>query len=105
MPLPAGMPERRQDCIDHEERIDEIAAEIKKHSGWWKVIGAGIVIGIGYLATFGSTINNKLDLIQSKLSAYEVGVAQIDGRLKAVESDVLEIKERHKFIDQKGRAK
>lgn len=101
MPAPDGT-ERRQDCIDHENRIDEIAAELRKHSGWWKLIGAGLVVGVGYLIGFGSTINNKLDNIQSMLSKHEVGMERLDGRIKNCESDILEIKQRHNFLDQNG---
>lgn len=97
---PPGIPERRQDCIDHENRIDEIAAELRKHGGWWKLIGAGLVVGVGYLIGFGSTINNKLDNIQAMLSKHEVGMERLDGRIKACETDILEIKQRHNFIDQ-----
>jgi hypothetical protein len=98
-----NIPDRRVDeCQMHEGRIDDIAKELHKHGGWWKIIGIGLAMGIGYLITFGSSINNKLDSIQGMLSRHEVSMAEMSGRIKACESDISEIKVRHQYLDQSG---
>jgi hypothetical protein len=100
--LPAGQNERRQDCIDHENRIDEVAAEVHKHGGWFKVIGGGLGFAFIVLGWFGSSINSKLDAIQATLNKTDIAIENHRGRIENCEKDIKDIQERHKYFDQNG---
>lgn len=94
-----GNGRRESDCKEHESRLDDIGAEVHKHGGWFKVIGAGISIGFTLLLWFGTGINAKLDAIQASLSRTDVSLMEHSQRIKACEEEIREIKERHKAID------
>jgi hypothetical protein len=96
------MTERRQDCIDHENRIDDMAKETHKFGGWFKVAGSGLMLFASLMGWFGSSINAKLDTIQSLLNRHEVSMAELGGRIKSCEADITEIKTRHQYLDQSG---
>ena len=103
--LPTGQNERRQDCVDHEKRIDDIAAEIHKHGGWFKVIGGSLSFAFIVLGWFGSGIDAKLTSIQAMLTDGKVTLMQHQEQIKSMQQDIREIQERHKYLDQnkKGR--
>lgn len=103
MPLPPSIStERRQDCIDHEQRIDKMGAEVHRFNGYFAIIGGSIGIGCMICGWFGSSINNKLDTIQNMLNSHSVVMATLEGRIKSCESDIGEIKARHNYLDQNG---
>jgi len=98
--LPQGQNERRRDCVDHEKRIDDIAAEIHKHGGWFKVIGGSMSFAFVVLGWFGSGIDAKLTAIQSMLTKTEVNMMQHSEQIKQCQQDIREIQDRHRFLDQ-----
>lgn len=92
-----------EDCKLHEERIDQIQAEIHKHGGWFKILGAGIVMAFSVCGWFGQGINSKLDAIQSMLHRGEVNLMEHSQRLKNSEQDIQEIKQRLQLHEQNSR--
>lgn len=103
MPLPPGITnERRQDCIDHENRIDDIAQELHKHGGWWKIIGGGLVGACTLLGWLGNGIMVKLDTIETLLSADKVAIAELKKDVSRIDAEIDGIKRRHEFADQNG---
>lgn len=95
-------PERRAECLEHEGRIDKMGAEVHRFNGYFAIIGGSIGVGCMICGWFGSNINNKLDTIQSSLNTHAVAMAQLDGRIKSCETDIIEIKARHINLDNNG---
>lgn len=90
------------ECINDEE-IKEIASETHKYGAWFKVFGSGLGIGFALLMWFGSGINAKLDAIQASLNRADVSLMEHSQRIKVLEEDIREIKERHRTLDIKPR--
>jgi hypothetical protein len=97
-----GQPERREECMLHESRIDDIANEIHKHGGWWKLIGGSMGVACTLLGWFGNSINVKLDSIELLLSADKIAIAELKKDVHAIEVRIDNIERRHEHLDQNG---
>jgi hypothetical protein len=93
-------PERRAECLAHEEKIDEINKELHKHGGWFKVLGSGVALFLTVILFFGARLDAKLTVIQESLNQAAVANAGYAERLSRCEKDVDEINKRHQFKDQ-----
>jgi hypothetical protein len=108
---------RDQACLDHEQKINEIKADmdvinqnVAKNSGrfaamlWFMgIIGAAMTIGITITITM-------LSGIQASLSANNVTMAEDRRDIKTIreieipqiKKDITDINDRHKWLDQNG---
>jgi hypothetical protein len=103
-PLPPNVPnERRQDCIEHEQRLDVIGAELHKHSGWFKVLGAGVGIFLSITLFFFARFDNKLTLIQEAQTKAAIESSGWNQRLMRCERDIQSIQDRHEETDRSVR--
>lgn len=95
------MPEETS-CKLHEERIDDMDAELHKQNGWLKTAGFVFSTASVILGWFGTNITTKLDAISTLLTDGRVVQMQHSEQIKALQTDVKEIQDRHRYLDQNG---
>lgn len=99
-----GLGRRQQDiaCAKHDERLEAIEADVHKNSGkfasmlWFMGIAGGF---IGACLVF---LVAKTTAIESLLTDNKVALMQHTEQISTLRSDVKEIQERNRYIDQNG---
>ena len=91
-----------EDCRVHEARLDHVDKTVSKQSGWFKTAAVVFSICGTILGGMCGLILSKLTAIESLLSKTDVTLGRHEERLLNVESDIKEIKERHRYLDQNG---
>jgi hypothetical protein len=106
MALPPGINERRQDCIDHEERIDHVDKVVSAITGYLKagglIVGIFTVLGAPLIGWFASSMLTKLGSIENMLGSNNVILMQHTEQIKQVQGDVKDIQDRHRDLDRRG---
>jgi archaellum component FlaC len=106
--MPIETPERQgvgrrkvdEDCAAHEKRLDVMDQHIASNKGWLK--GTASLVGVvGFIMVlFCTTIITKLGSISDLLTDYKVMLKQHETEINNMKTDIKDINERHKFIDQ-----
>lgn len=104
----AQAPGRRQsdeECLMHEERLDEMDAHINKQNGWLKgtalIVVISTVILIPVTSWFLSGIVTKLGSIEGLLNASNNTLTLHTEQIKNIDRRVTVIEERHITDDTK----
>ena len=95
-------PERRAipiDCKLHEERLDNIDSAQAVNKGWLKGVACLFTV-VGFVLSMLCTgILAKLGTITELLGDYRVKISEHEVKINNLQSDVGEIKDRHKSLD------
>lgn len=104
MPERKGPGRRLEDieCLDHDQRINDVEKEASKQSGWIKASAALLSIAVVIIGAFAGMINTKLTNIEGLLNDNKVVMMQYSEQIKTLEFRVRDIEERNKYIDQQS---
>lgn len=99
-----GVGRRQQDtdCAEHDRRLDDVEINHQKLESRWTSMLWFIGIAVIGLGGFNSVILSKVTAIESLLTDSKVVQMQHSEQIKALQQDVKDIQERHKYLDQNG---
>jgi len=94
-----------EECAAHEERLDNMDAEIHKQSGWLKAAAGFWAVAIIIASSFCTVIISHLNTIENLLTDNKVALMQHSEQIKALDCRIKDIEERHKYEDQQRERK
>jgi hypothetical protein len=91
-----------EECKEHSNRLQNIETDVHKNTGrftsmLWFMGVAGGFIGACMVFLVGKTTS-----IETLLTNNQVSLMQHSEQIKSVQSDVKDIQDRHRYLDQNG---
>jgi cytoskeletal protein RodZ len=99
MPQPC---EQQEEINEINSGVQSIRTEVSKQEGWFKTSAWVISIAVLVIGGLSGIILGKLTAIESKLTDYQVSIAEVKKDVVALQADVKKIEERHTWLDQNG---